>query len=312
LFANECPWAALCRARSLALLMEAELHFVRVVAPLPRPRRLFSKAETADVLGALKRILEAKRATRAWLTGALGHEFPRGRLKLRGGEFFDQVAARASELEVDLVVVPPMPGPTGRKVTWLARTAGTPVLVARAATSREAVVAGTDLCEEGGDAVLRSAANLCRRLDAPMVAVHNLTPVTVPAGPDMPMPVALPVQREVAQSRMQRLIEAARALGVDAETVLASQVDPAEVILGEARARDADMIVVGTRRRGWLERLTGRSVAARVLDQARRSVLVTPLRVEAGSTPGALRRHLHEVFAQGHSPQRKDGTEAVA
>jgi nucleotide-binding universal stress UspA family protein len=306
LFGNECPWAALSRARSLALLMEAELHVVRVLPPLTRPRRLFSKPDTADVLGALKRTLAASRATRAWVTEALGQDLPKGRLKLLKGEFYDQVAARASELEVGLIIVAPRPDHRGRKVTWLARTAATPVLVAREVTSRDAIVAGTDLCEHR-DPVLRNAADLCRRLEVQMVLVHNLTPVLLAGGPDMPVPVTIPVQHRVAALWKQSLIEAAHALQVDVEAVLGNERDPAEAILKAARAYDADLIIVGTHQRGWFERLMGHGVSARVVNQARRSVLVTPLGADAGSARGATRRPPRAFFARGGPHVRKTG-----
>lgn len=292
LIANECSWATLWRAQSLSALLEAELHVVRVVSPLPRTQRPLSKVESKDVLAALTQMLEARRATRTWLTGALGAALPKGRLKLRGGEFVEQVAKRARELNAALIVVAPGAERAGKRVTHLARSADIPVLVAREATAREAVVAATDLSESSA-AVLQSAAALCQRLDAPLVAVHNLTPVPLPAGPEAALQISLPLHRGIEQQRRRSLVEAARTLQVNAEAVLTRELDPAQAILKEARTRDADLIVVGTRPRRWLERLVRGGVSEQVVSQARRSVLVTPLACETDAgAPRYRLRHL--------------------
>ena len=50
--------------------------------------------------------------------------------------------------------------------------------------------------------------------------------------------------------------------------------DPAERLLEVAEQRDADLIVVGSRERGFLERLLGRSVDEAVVRRAERDVLL--------------------------------------
>ena len=50
--------------------------------------------------------------------------------------------------------------------------------------------------------------------------------------------------------------------------------DPAERLLDVADQRDADLIVVGSRERGFLERLLGRSVDEAVARRSERDVLL--------------------------------------
>jgi nucleotide-binding universal stress UspA family protein len=50
--------------------------------------------------------------------------------------------------------------------------------------------------------------------------------------------------------------------------------DPAERLLEVAEQRDADLIAVGSREHGFLERLLGRSVDERVARRSERDVLL--------------------------------------
>jgi nucleotide-binding universal stress UspA family protein len=77
--------------------------------------------------------------------------------------------------------------------------------------------------------------------------------------------------------RHEALLQDARAAltgrGVEAETVLGTG-DPAEAIVELAEQRGADLIVVGTRDPGTLERLLGHSVSGSVQRHATCDVLV--------------------------------------
>ena len=61
--------------------------------------------------------------------------------------------------------------------------------------------------------------------------------------------------------------------GVEADAVLGVG-DPAEAIVQLAEERSADLIVVGTRERGFFERVLGHSVSAAVQRHARCDVLI--------------------------------------
>ncbi len=88
-----------------------------------------------------------------------------------------------------------------------------------------------------------------------------------------------PQLREICRRKLAR---AARRLHTHAETVVACEATPADAILREARLRNANLVVVGMRR-SWVDRLPGASVAAQVVNQAWRSVLVAPL--DAATSP---------------------------
>lgn len=275
LFEDGCPTVSLLRAASLARLLDADLHVMRVLPELTRVSTLFPQNNLVDAVRTVERALHANRTTRAWLRSCLG-ESNLARFTITHGGFVKQVVERAADLDAVLIVVPPREAQMGNTITSLACTSGVPVLVAREATKDETIVAATDL-ESDGYPVLRCAALLGQRLDAPVIAVHNVNPMSVVVGVDMTWPLTVLQGDPVRQARSARLLQAADKLPVDARAVVRNEVNPADAILAEAREHDADMVVVGTRKHGWLERLFGGSVAAQVVNRAKRSVLVTPL-----------------------------------
>lgn len=90
--------------------------------------------------------------------------------------------------------------------------------------------------------------------------------------------VTVPPNDSVRKARSARLSQASQKLAADARAVIRNEVNPVDALLREAREHDADLVVVGTRRRGWFECFRARSVAAQVVNRAKRSVLVMPLR----------------------------------
>src|SRR5205809_668055 len=91
----------------------------------------------------------------------------------------------------------------------------------------------------------------------------------------LPKPVAVSGQEpeELARRQLKRARMSLASRKVETE-YLVELGDPAERLLEVADQRDADLIVVGSRERGFLERLLGRSVDEALVRRAERDVLL--------------------------------------
>ena len=78
---------------------------------------------------------------------------------------------------------------------------------------------------------------------------------------------------ESAVAEMQAAADTAKSAGVSAELVRAIG-DAAEAIVKAAEQNDADLIVVGARERGWMQRVLDHSVSQDVARHARCDVLI--------------------------------------
>lgn len=290
---REEPAEALRHVLQLCELLEAELHVVRVV---PEFAQLPTSATSTTAWGvtpiyvvpdedrAVGETLDCMRATSAWLASISRADATAIQLQVLSGSFVEQTAAYAHSLGVELIAVPARPGRFGTTVTRLAQAAGVPVLVARAPRAAGSIVAATDLTDQRYP-VLRKASELGALLDASVVAVHNVAPVAQVAGVGGAL-WAVPEElgASVLELQRSRLEQASTRAPGDVEPVLATERSPAEAILHEASARDAELVLVGTRARTWLSRLMSGSVAARVVNEATQSVMVTPLEPTESST----------------------------
>jgi nucleotide-binding universal stress UspA family protein len=132
------------------------------------------------------------------------------------------------------------------------------------------IVVGYDGSEPARRALER-AAELARVFGASVI-VANVAPLYVGVGHGL-----VPVEPlETPERQREQLAEAATRLaelGVEAETVDAVG-EPARTIVAVADDRGADLIVVGTRELGSLERLLGGSVSDGVVHKAHCDVLV--------------------------------------
>jgi nucleotide-binding universal stress UspA family protein len=286
LFEQELPSASLLRAFDLSRALGADLYVVRVMPELSKVNFLFPEENLPDAIHTVERTLRANWSTRMWLRETLGDdESSVKRFVIAHGDFVEQVAVQAAELGVVLIVVPPRNARMGRQVTSLARASNVPVLVMLKAVQSESIVAATDLGSPDYP-VLRKAAELCRQLDAPLVAIHNINPVSVlMMGIETAWQIPLPAEGSKHKADTDRLAALSAKLSVDARPVIRHDVTAVDAILGEAREQDAGLVVVGTRRRQWSDRFLARSIAAQVVNRARRSVLVTPL--DGGFVPFA-------------------------
>ncbi|MBL8919113.1 MAG: universal stress protein [Myxococcaceae bacterium] len=126
----DLPTQSLERALAISRLLDAELYVLRVESTRTSSFPLFPQLNSLAALQVVAHGIEVLEATRRWLA-AVGGASQVTALETREGDFVVEVAARALELGIELIVVPPQEGHFGASVTELARTARAPVLVAR-------------------------------------------------------------------------------------------------------------------------------------------------------------------------------------
>jgi nucleotide-binding universal stress UspA family protein len=115
-------------------------------------------------------------------------------------------------------------------------------------------------------AALEPTAELVPPAIAGPVGAGGMVPVLEPA----PAP---PEPEELARRQLERARMSLASRNVETEYVVELG-DPAERLLEVADQRDADLIVVGSREHGFLERLLGRSVDEAVARRSERDVLL--------------------------------------
>jgi nucleotide-binding universal stress UspA family protein len=262
------PTAALTQSAALARSLQAALHVIQV---LPREYNFLDFEPQLDVVQATRRVercLAAARGTKTWCDEVLPEPLSAKHLRIRIGDFMDEACARAAELDAALIILAPSTGQLGAAATALATLSSRPVLVARTFGARAALLAATDL-QDDKYRVIQNAAELGALIEAPVVAVHNVS--------CMPVAFRTPSRSLAGDLPSSRLTLAAQRLQSPLHIVVANEVDPVDGILDQTRAHRAQTIVVGTRPRTPLERRTQPSVAAEVVDRSDRSVLVIPL-----------------------------------
>jgi nucleotide-binding universal stress UspA family protein len=124
---------------------------------------------------------------------------------------------------------------------------------------------------EASEPAFRKAVDLARRLQAPLLIAHVVSPPALPVSEAYVAPQVYAdieqAMRADAQQRLQELVQTARAGGVRAEGLLLDGTS-FEQIVEAARSRRAEMIVMGTHGRTGLKGLVMGSVTWRVLTAA--------------------------------------------
>jgi nucleotide-binding universal stress UspA family protein len=273
------PRCALMRAAQFGSLLDAELHVLRVLPQhkVSTPRALFSRHRAYLKLELGELVRAHRRATVAICGSVLEHPISEARIGVAMGEFAEAVARRAEELRAMLVVIASKRPGIGVQLTRIARRVGAPVLLARD-PGAAAIVAATDL-RDPVYPVLQSAAELARRFPARLIAVHNIAPMEF--GLQLGWPLASFVDPAQVQSSERRLRAATQRLEVPSHGVVAREPSTVDAILDQVCDRRADLVIVGTHARSTLEGLVHTSVAAKVVERCRKSVLVLPLDMRA-------------------------------
>lgn len=256
---HEWPTEALLRADELARALGGSLFLVKV------ERRGLRRGGPAH---------RAFEDASLWAGSVLGISFSENRVVVAAGRLVPTVLGVARDLGAGLVVLPQ--GKEGAALR-LARRAQVPVLVARAGRSGAAVLAATDL-RDPADLVVRYGAELGERLAEPVVLVNNVAPAATPLVMD-DFAAAIPVEpsdAEVAEHR-ERLERLAHEVGRDGVAIVETRATAAEGVLDAARFCGADLVVVGTHSRSWVERLVQDSAAGDVVRRSSQSVVVVPL-----------------------------------
>jgi nucleotide-binding universal stress UspA family protein len=124
----------------------------------------------------------------------------------------------------------------------------------------------------GSQAALERAATLAKALGAKL-AVTSVTPLMVGAGRSAgPIDPADPPKKHAKELASAReYLEGQGITDADYETTIG---EPADAIVQVAEDRSADMIVVGTREHGLINRLIGASVSDSVSHHAHCDVLI--------------------------------------
>ena len=136
-----------------------------------------------------------------------------------------------------------------------------------------------ELAERFGARVIVLAVGRSTTIPLPDLVPETVGPVMTAGGMTSALPpesLPPPTEAEPDEPTM-RMLERARgalsARGIDADYVSAVG-DPAEVLLQAADERDADLVVVGSRERGFLDRLLGDGVDEKLARKTRRDILL--------------------------------------
>jgi nucleotide-binding universal stress UspA family protein len=126
----------------------------------------------------------------------------------------------------------------------------------------------------GGESARRAlyaAAQLARAIHA-QVGVISVVPLYPDRGPATPAPWDDSAKHQQDLADAEAVL---RANGIEPELIELVG-EPAELIEREAASRGYDTIVLGGRRKGWLQRLLTGSVMSEVVARAQATVVVVP------------------------------------
>jgi nucleotide-binding universal stress UspA family protein len=265
---------ALQRAFELASRWHGTLYVLHVPAPDAQPH--LAGTHSAGSGNALAEAV--LHSVRHFCDRGLAEPLPSDHMLVEQGEFSEVVTQTARELDASLVVIAGAERRPGKAVAQIARAVGVPVWVARRSALGGGIVVATDFGDPRCDE-LRQAVALAPQVPGRLAFVHNVKPIVHAAMTGLghcTCTVVEPPAHALAECR-DRLQALAAFFGVHADPKVVSRPSAEDAILEVARETGADLIVVGARRQGFIERLFGTALAARIVDHCERSVLVAPL-----------------------------------
>jgi nucleotide-binding universal stress UspA family protein len=151
--------------------------------------------------------------------------------------------------------------------------------------AERALTRAADVAEAFGARLLVASVARDTSVPVPVPALESTGTVLVPSGIAGSVPAEAiqplpgepatrpPEPKELARRRLEHARMALAPRRLNAEYV-AEVGDPADTLLALAERHDADLIVVGSREHGFLERLLGRSVDETVARRSDRDVLL--------------------------------------
>lgn len=269
------PTTTLRRALTMARRLGTELHVVRVVPDVARVNVLFPQRNLADTFVALESLQRSVRSTRSWLIDVSGDETLADRLAVVRGDFIERVAGRSYSLAARTIFLSPRMPRLGALTVDLATASAVPVTVLRKSGEDE-ILAATSLSDSGYP-VLTRAARVGDTMRVPMVALHHVdagSPIFFEPVAHSTDEVGIPAMLSTAEQELHEVVSRFSTTG---EPVVTRGSDAGRAILEQARARRTNLLVVGSRRLSFMDRLLGGTVATDVVEKATRSVMVEPL-----------------------------------
>jgi len=276
---------ALRRAQTLARVLEAHVVLLHVVPPHSWINALFPHKNAPDAVATQALLATAMETATSWYDEVLGPDAEAPTIILKRGHVAPAIVETAERVHASLVVLGDSPGSSaglfggGSIASSVIHQARRPVLVARPERPGNAIIAATNFADAKYPALLQ-AARLGARLDAHVTFVHNVEASDyVAAASLLGLPLATTVlPREPDLERRQHELEdLAHFMGSGIEAVVVAKGRSSDAILDVARARDADLVVVGARSRGKVAGLASRGTTTTVAREAKRSVLTVPL-----------------------------------
>jgi nucleotide-binding universal stress UspA family protein len=245
---------------------------------------------------------DVKRASRAEVVQALQDVLPAAtvrRLEVHTGPAAFIIAEVARTRRAQLVVLGgkvhgALARGLGRSTAhYLVRTLDTPLLVATAASPIARVLAAVDL-SAASLPTIRAAQRLAELLGAQLRVLHVVEPL--PFARLLPATLDEAAYRRRAQEGFDGIMSRLKAIR-EADRVVRTGT-AAETIAEEAAAWHADLLVVGSHGKGWVDRVLLGSTTERLVTALPTSVLVVPIKAMASRRAAKARRTAPARYAE--------------